>query len=149
MIKVIRTNSSNSDFLMLVKSLDTLLAYLDGDDHAFYAQFNKVDALPYALVAYEGDLAVGCGAIKKMDEYTVEVKRMFVEDTQRKKGIATMLLTGLEEWAIELGYTRCKLETGIRQPEAIALYKKNGYQVIENYGQYAGVNTSVCFEKIL
>jgi putative acetyltransferase len=149
MIKIIRTNSSSPDFLQLVQALDHFLAILDGDDHAFYAQFNKVDALQNAMVAYEGEKAAGCGAFKKMDEATVEIKRMYVDESCRNKGIATQVLLALEDWAKELGYTRCILETGIRQPDAIALYQKNGYRVIDNYGQYAGVETSVCFEKIL
>ncbi len=149
MIQMIRTQSSNEDFLQLVQSLDHLLAVLDGDDHAFYAQFNKVDALKYVIVAYKNLVPAGCGAIKKMDASTVEVKRMYVEEAFRKKGIASQVLTALEEWAVELGYTRAVLETGIRQPEAIALYQKQGYRIIENYGQYAGLTTSVCFEKYL
>jgi len=149
MIQIIRTTSSNSDFLLLVKALDQLLAILDGEDHAFYAQFNKPDALKQAIVAYEENTPVGCGAFKELDATTVEVKRMFVNESLRNKGIATKVLLALEEWALELGYTRCILETGIRQPDAIALYKKNGYRLVENFGQYAGVNTSVCFEKRL
>lgn len=149
MIQIIRTTSSNSDFLLLVKALDQLLAILDGEDHAFYAQFNKPDALRQAIVAYDGNTPVGCGAFKELDATTVEVKRMYVNESFRNKGIATKVLLALEEWAHELGYTRCILETGIRQPDAIALYKKNGYRLIENFGQYAGVNTSVCFEKDL
>lgn len=148
MIQIVRTNSSNSDFLRLVQALDSFLAILDGEDHAFYAQFNKVDALQQAIVAYEGGKAVGCGAFKILNESTVEVKRMYVDESFRNKGIATKVLAALEEWAVELCHTRCILETGIRQPDAIALYTKNGYRVIENFGQYAGVETSVCFEKL-
>jgi GNAT superfamily N-acetyltransferase len=77
----------------------------------------------------------------------MEIKRMYVTPASRKKGIATMILCELETWAAELSYENCILETGIKQPEAIELYKKNGYTVIPNYGQYAGVQTSVCFEK--
>ncbi len=53
------------------------------------------------------------------------------------------------KWASELGYTSCVLETGKRQPEAIALYTKNGYKIIPNYEQYEGVENSVCFRKII
>jgi putative acetyltransferase len=59
------------------------------------------------------------------------------------------VLAELEAWAAELGYPKCVLETGKRQPEAIALYEKQGYQRISNYGQYIGVENSVCFEKVL
>jgi len=53
----------------------------------------------------------------------------------------------LESWASELNFKYCVLETGKRQPEAIALYKKNGYQIIPNYGQYHGIENSICFQK--
>ena len=66
-----------------------------------------------------------------------------------RSGIATQILTELEKWATELSFKKCVLETGKKQPEAIALYIKNGYKIIPNYGQYEGVENSVCFEKLL
>jgi len=74
---------------------------------------------------------------------------MYVNGNARGKGYATIMLLELEKWAKDLGYHRCLLETGIRQADAVALYKKNKYQVIDNYGQYTGVQNSVCFEKQL
>jgi GNAT superfamily N-acetyltransferase len=74
---------------------------------------------------------------------------MYVKKEQRGKGLAVDILNDLESWAKELNYTFCILETGINQPEAIQLYKKTGYKSIENYGQYAGVATSYCFQKTL
>jgi GNAT superfamily N-acetyltransferase len=74
---------------------------------------------------------------------------MFVSPGSRNKGIASKILSELENWASELSYTKCVLETGKRQPEAVGLYKKNGYKLIPNYGQYTGVENSVCFEKEL
>ncbi|MBK7427146.1 MAG: GNAT family N-acetyltransferase [Saprospiraceae bacterium] len=149
MIDLKYTNSGNPDFIQLVKLLDKDLSIRDGDDHAFYDQFNKIDAIKYVIIAYEHQIPVGCGAIKAYDSQTMEVKRMYVDDSQRGKGIATLILSALEKWAESLGYNKCILETGIKQPEAIALYKKNGYSIIPNYGQYENVETSVCFEKEL
>ena len=149
MISIIRTDSDNPDFISLVKDLDAELAVIDGDDHSFYDQFNKIDQIRYALVAYEAGRPVGCGAIKMYDHDTVEVKRMYTLPEGRGKGIATQILAELEAWAAELGYRKCILETGIRQPDAISLYKKNGYRLIPNFGQYAEVENSVCFEKEL
>jgi GNAT superfamily N-acetyltransferase len=74
---------------------------------------------------------------------------MFVLPEARQKGIATAVLTELERWASELSYRKCILETGRKQPEALELYRKNGYHPTENYGQYAGVANSICFEKIV
>lgn len=148
-LKLIRTSSDNTDFIELVKALDADLAIRDGEEHAFYHQFNKIDSLKNVIVAYENEQPVGCGAIKPFTSECMEVKRMFVPLLHRGKGIASAVLQELEKWAKESGYNSCILETGKKQPEAIALYSKNGYQVIPNYGQYEGVDNSVCFEKIL
>lgn len=147
MINLIRTNSENPDFIKLVKLLDAELAIVDGKDHSFYSQFNKIDKIRHVVVAYNDEKPTGCGAIKEYDPDTMEVKRMFVPPESRKKGIASKILDELENWAAELSFTRCILETGKRQPEAIGLYKKNGYKQIPNYGQYASVENSVCFSK--
>jgi GNAT superfamily N-acetyltransferase len=148
-MKLLRTTSENEDFRRLVQELDAYLATTDGEEHAFYHQFNGIGALQHCIVAYDGDFAVGCGAIKSFDASAMEVKRMFVPPGLRGNGIASGVLAALESWAAELGYRKCILETGKRQSEAVALYKKNGYRVTENYGQYAGVENSVCFEKPL
>jgi putative acetyltransferase len=147
MISITRTNSSDKDFAALVALLDADLAIRDGDDHAFYAQFNKTHTLQYALVARWGDEAVGSGAIRHHQEGIMEVKRMYVLPDFRGRGIAMRILQELENWTAELGYHRCILETGKQQPEAIALYQKAGYTLIDNYGQYAGVYNSVCMQK--
>jgi putative acetyltransferase len=149
MIETIRTDSDHPDFIWLVRHLDADLAERDGEDHAFYGQFNKIDKIKHVVLVYEDGIALGCGAIKAYSEEAMEVKRMYTAPEGRNKGIATRVLTELETWAAELSYARCVLETGKRQPEAIHLYQKNGYGIIPNYGQYAGIENSVCFEKKL
>jgi len=148
-INIQRTTSNDPDFITLVKHLDADLAKRDGADHAYYAQFNFITNIKYAIVAYENDKAVACGAIKAYNTDAMEVKRMYTLPAYRGKGIATMVLEALERWAAELSYKKCILETGKRQPEAIQLYEKNGYQSIPNYGQYIGIENSVCFEKVI
>lgn len=147
-MKLLRTNSENQDFKQLVKMLDEYLAYVDGDDHAFYDQFNKIDALQHCIVLFEEENPVGCGAIKGYDGETAEIKRMFVIPEFRGKGYASAILNELEQWAKELQFKKVILETGTGQKEAIKLYRKT-YEQIENYGQYKGVDTSVCFSKEL
>lgn len=149
MIQLLRSNSEHADFRTLVQQLDAALAILDGDEHAFYHQFNKIDALKYVVLAYRDQQAVACGAIKEHAPETMEVKRMYVLPEARGKGIATQVLLELEQWAKEMQYQKCVLETGKKQPDAIALYTKNGYSITPNYGQYQGVDNSVCFEKLL
>ena len=149
MINCIRTNSEDGNFQKLVKELDADLRIRDGEDHSFYAQFNKIDKIKFAIIAYDNELPVGCGAIKEYDQDRMEIKRMYVLENRRGQGIASAILKELERWAIDLNIKSCLLETGKKQPEAIALYKKNGYQIIPNFGQYEKVENSVCFEKML
>ena len=144
-----RTDSSDQDFINLVDRLNADLKARDGEDNAFYSQFSKLDLIKEAVVAYQNGRPVGCGAIRAFSPDATEVKRMYVVAENRGQGIAANMLAELEAWAKELGYRKCVLETGKRQPEAIGLYKKWGYAVIENYGPYAGVENSVCFEKWL
>ncbi|MFK2820722.1 GNAT family N-acetyltransferase [Flavobacteriaceae sp. LMIT009] len=145
----VRTSSTDQDFIALVKLLDQELAIVDGDDHAFYHQFNSIDVLKHTIVLYENNIPVGCGAIKKFDDTSAEVKRMYTLTETRGKGVATKVLLELEKWAKELNYKYTILETGKRLPDAIALYQKNGYEIIPNYGQYVGIENSVCFRKEL
>jgi GNAT superfamily N-acetyltransferase len=147
MIRLIRTNSVNKDFIRLIKDLDAYLAVSDGEDHSFYAQFNKVDLIKHVVLASYNEIIIACGAIKQYDPKTMEIKRMFTSSDYRGKGIAGLILIELENWAKEMGFENCILETGKRQIEAIRLYKKSGYEVITNYGQYAGMEDSICFMK--
>jgi len=147
MIRLIRTDSDNKDFIALVKLLDAELAELDGDEHVFYAQLNKTDKIKTVVLAYENDKPISCGAIREYSPTVTEIKRMYTAAENRGKGIATKVLIELEKWASELSYQKCILETGWRQPDAIRLYEKNGYNRISNYGKYAGIANSVCFEK--
>ncbi|MEP7077256.1 MAG: GNAT family N-acetyltransferase [Acidobacteriota bacterium] len=149
MIEIVRTDSASAEFVRLVRKLDIELAERDGAEHSYYAQFNKIDMLRYVVVGYFERLPVACGAIKEYNDTTVEVKRMFTLSANRGKGIAARILKELETWATELSFSRCVLETGKKQPEAIALYEKSGYKIIPNYGQYKKMENSMCFAKDL
>ena len=149
MIELVRTDHTHPGFVQLVRELDQDLARRDGKDNAFYAQYNSMDADARAVVAIAEGVPVGCGAIKPVGAGAMEVKRMYTLPAWRGKGVASQVLTELERWARELGMERCILETGLRQPEAIALYERNGYEPIPNYGPYAGVANSRCFAKVL
>lgn len=149
MITIKRTTSENEDFNNLVVQLDSYLKVLDGDDHAFYAQFNKTSLLKNALICYENNIAVGIGAYKEFEPNVAEIKRMFTLPEHRGKGIAKAILAELETWAKEENYTTLILETGFMQHDAIELYKKLGYEVTENFGQYIGVGNSVCMKKTI
>ncbi|BDD12277.1 N-acetyltransferase (plasmid) [Fulvitalea axinellae] len=146
--KLLRTESTHEDFVSLVRHLDAELAIKNGDNHDFFAQYNKIDTLQHVVVVYnpEGQ-PVSCGAIKPFDENSVEVKRMYTLTEHRGKGYAGVVLNNLEQWASELGYERCVLETSADFHEAIGLYQKKGYKPIPKYGQYIEVESSRCFQK--
>ena len=149
MLSIVRTDSDNPHFQRLVAELDSDLAIRDGDDHAFFAQFNKIDSIRHVIISYSVKEACGCGAMKEYDSQTMEIKRMFVSPDMRRQGIASSVLAALEKWAMELGYQKCILETGRVQPEAIGLYSRNNFSITPNYGPYADMESSVCFEKQL
>ncbi len=149
MIVLKRTNSSDTAFVSLVKKLDVYLAEKDGEEHDFYDQYNKLNDIKYCIVAYVDEVPAGCGAIKEFEDAVMEVKRMYTSPEHRNLGIAAKVLTELEYWARELGFEKTILETGKRQTEAIGFYKKNNYVLRKNYGQYARVENSICFEKKL
>lgn len=149
MITIKRVDSKNKDFGELVVKLDAYLKIIDGEDHEFYSKFNKTSLLKNGIVAYNNDVPVAIGAYKHYDSETIEIKRMFTLPEYRGKGIAITILSELEKWAKQENYTTALLETGYLQKDAICLYKKVGYEVVENFGQYMGVENSVCMKKLL
>lgn len=149
MTKYLRTTSSNSDFQMLIEALDEDLLIRNGEAQLKYRPYNKVDMIKHVVVVYVDNKPVGCGAFKKYDEKSVEIKRMFVFPEMRGKQLAAGILQELENWAMEEGYTKAVLETGYKQTEAIHLYTKAGYYLTENYGQYVGMEESICYRKEL
>ncbi len=102
----------------------------------------------FVLARRAGEVA-GCGAFRPADAVTVEIKRLYVRPAHRGQRIAAALLLTLEEEARRRGFARAILETGIHQPEAIALYRRHGYRPIACFGAYAGSPLSVCFGKTL
>jgi len=148
-VQLARTDSNNPEFRQLVALLDTYLAEKDGDEHAFYHQYNHIDKLNHVIVAYADGKPAGCGAIKPFSDSEMEIKRMYVLPEFRGQSIAKNILAALESWSAELGYKACVLETGRRQSEAVSLYPACGYQVTPNYGQYIGMDNSICMRKEL
>lgn len=148
-MKTQRTDSSGRDFRDLVQLLDADLAVRNGEDQAFYNQFNNIDVIKNCIVVYVDETPAACGAFKKFADDTIEIKRMYTHPDFRKRGLATAIVKELEKWAKELNYKKAVLETSLEQNEALSVYEKSGYIRIPNYGQYIGVEKSVCYEKIL
>lgn len=150
MPRIIRTNSKNPQFVLLIKELERYLAKVNGEKDEFYKRYNGIDLLQHVVVIEEnGGLPIACGAIKEIGKGRAEIKRMYTHPSQRKKGLASQVLAELEQWAKEMGFSKCVLETGSYMPDSIALYEKNNYRVTTNFGPYVGISTSVCFEKKL
>lgn len=149
MYKIIRTDSNNTDFKKLVIELDKDLRSRYNELQNVYDQYNAVPDLPTVVLAYDNTTAIGCGCFKHFDDTSVEIKRMFVKEIKRGTGVASFIIHEIETWARELGYENAVLETGLKQPEAIGFYKREGYVLTENYGQYIGMASSICMKKKL
>ena len=143
----LKTTSDNPDFHLLVAQLNAHFAVLNGEKDDFYAQFNQLDAIKHVILVYDDQTPIACGAIKSYAESIMEIKRMYVVPAQRGRGVASSVLTHLENWAKELGYAETVLETLKNQTHVINMYARNGYQTIPNYGQYEGVESSICMKK--
>ena len=149
MFKIIRTTSDAPAFNELVQQLDLELWQRYPEVQGAYAPHNKIEKNNTVVVAFSGIEPVGCGCFKEHTEAVAEIKRMFVKREFRGKGIAANILSALCLWAHELGFKKAILETGLKQPEAISLYKKAGFELIPNYPPYTAMEQSVCMEKDL
>lgn len=150
-MEFIWTDGQDRDFAGLCDLLDASLEELAGHiiDQSKYSQYNTREKIRDVLLAYDGTQPVACGAIRHYAEAIAEVKRIFVREDYRGRGISKTLMALLENRAVEKGYTTLILETGAPLFRSISLYKKLGYQVIDNYGQYKDMKESVCLQKNL
>ncbi len=144
-----KTNNADHDFITLAQMLDTELSDRYGSLQASYDKYNIINPIDTVIIGYLNNVPIACCCFNALDEETVEIKRMYVCKDARKKGLSVMILSSMEQWAAKLGYSKSILETGKRQHEAIGLYQKFGYQFIENYGPYKGLEMSVCMAKSL
>jgi GNAT superfamily N-acetyltransferase len=146
-VKVVKTNSENPDFLLLIKTFDEYLWERYPELKTNYWGNNIIELNNNLVVIYLDEKPVACGCFKKYDENTIEIKRMFVAPEARGLGLAQRVLLELEHWAKELDYSVSVLETLYKQQEAISLYQKVGYAIVDNYGPYVGLDKSVCMKK--
>jgi putative acetyltransferase len=140
----------SADAQGLIAALDAHLAGRYSAEQRFGPNLRPAQLAPGLgtfVVARADGRAVGCGALRRLDDATAEVKRMYVEPELRGRGIAKEILDHLEAAARLMGTHRLVLETGIYQAEAIGLYRRVGFNPVSCWGEYEGVLTSVCFEK--
>jgi putative acetyltransferase len=137
----------------LIAALNAELAAAYPEPGATHFRLNPDEVAPGRgafLVARVDGAPVGCGAVRRLDDHDAELKRMYVVPSARRRGVARALLSALESEARALGARRVILETGIRQTEALALYRRAGYVDIPPYGEYvASSDTSVCLARDL
>ena len=134
--------------------IDELLAeltsrYADREDDEATSFSPKDVTVPRSVfvVATLNGQPAGCGALRPINREVAEIKRMYVRKEARGTGVGRAILVELERLAADFGYARVVLETGVRQPEAIALYEARGFVRIPNYADYAENPLSVCFGK--
>lgn len=147
----INTDGRNPDFIELCRLLDDYLNELAGgeENRSQYIQYNTLKDIHDVVIAYDNDVPAGCAGFKRYNADTAEVKRVFIKNEYRGKGIAKQLINSLEKRAKEKGYGKLVLETGKQLTEANGLYGKIGFTPIPNYGQYKDMPESVCMEKFI
>ena len=145
------TDGCNKDFIELCHELDEFLNELVGgeENRAEYIQYNKLEDIHDVVIAYDHDVPVGSASFKKYNDENAEVKRVFVKKEYRGQGISYELMKMLEEQARKKGFKYFILESGEPLVAAMSLYRKIGYKVIPNYGQYVDMEESICMKKKL
>ena len=146
-IKISKTTSENPDFITLISALDKSLWERYPELKTNYWGNNILELNPNVVVIYLANKAVACGCFKKYDKNSIEIKRMFVSPEARGMGLGQNILHELERWAQDLGYSFSVLETLYKQKEAITLYQKTGYIIVNNYEPYVGLKNSICMRK--
>lgn len=164
----------SKDFFALCEELDSYLDYAIGgvEKRKKYQGFNQLDTMDYVLVAYAGQIPIGCGALRKQvyaskttaweekglkergiesinNNKVIELKRIYVRPKYRTQGIGTGILQRLMGYARKNGYQEVLLETGEFLKESCKLYARFGFQRIENYGPYVSMEESLCMGKKL
>jgi len=145
--KVVKTTSENPDFISLIRTFDIFLWERYPELKNDYWGNNLIEFNSNVFIIYLNEKVVACGCFKKYNSNTVELKRMFVSPEARGLGLAQQIIKELEEEAITQGFKTMILETLYRQVDAINLYQKVGFEIIENYEPYVGLANSVCMRK--
>lgn len=150
-MEIIKTDGTDERFVMLCGKLDEFLSCMNGKEKQknVYDQYNSLAGIHDVVLALEDGIPAGCGSLKEYGSRTGEIKRVYVREEYRRNGTGRKIIEALEALAKDKGYDRLILETGVSFTGATHLYKSQGYRVIENYGQYAGMKDSLCMEKIV
>ena len=148
-MKISFVPASSPDFRMLAAKLDAYYFELVGDIQNRYAEVNRPENMTALAVAYENDTPIACGAWKRIDATTAELKRLYVLPQFRRKGVARSLIASLEADAAAAGIRRMILETAVDTADSHRLYLSAGYRIMDYYGSPAGAENCLCFHKEL
>lgn len=145
------TNGCNQDFITLCHALDDFLNDLVGGEknRSQYIPYNSLDDIHDVIIIYDEKVPVGCASFKHYENTIAEVKRVFIQSEYRGRGISKIMMELLEQKAKDKGYHKLILESGEPLASAMILYRKIGYHVIPNFGQYKDMPDSICMEKNL
>lgn len=152
-ITITRADLTSETSLTLIQALNSELQSLYSQPGATHFRLDPEEVAEgrgVFLVLSRDGVPVGCGALRRLDHETAELKRMYVAPEFRGTGLGRRLVSALEEQAHTLGVRRLVLETGILQAAALALYRGMGFEPIPLYGEYClSPDTSVCLGKEL
>tara|TARA_B100000676_G_scaffold309508_2_gene373251 strand:- start:1729 stop:2214 length:486 start_codon:yes stop_codon:yes gene_type:complete len=144
--------------IALITELNAELSAVYPEERANHFRLDKAETQPgngAFIIAFDGDVPLGCGAVRRRLDAPApyspggEIKRMYVRDQYRRRGVAACVLASLEQEASKLGLEHLLLETGTRQAAAVGLYERAGFVVIPNFGEYAESPLSLCMAKTL
>jgi putative acetyltransferase len=150
-INVVRSLASNKDFRYLIELLDRDLWGRYPKTQGKYDVLNIIPDECEVVIAYEKEKAIGCACLRTIenDIDKIELKRMFVSNEYRSRGVGRKIISELEKIALEKGKKAIILSTGINQAEAVHLYEKCGYEKTELFGKYIGMDDSICMKKVI
>jgi GNAT superfamily N-acetyltransferase len=150
-MEIIFTDGKDERFVALCNELDEYLCSIVGGEkqRKQYSQYNSLDNIHDVALAIENGRAAACGSFKEYEPGTAEIKRVFTKEDFRNRGYSKTIIQALETRALNKGYTRLILETGLLLREAQRMYTQMGFHTIPNYGQYINMSESICMEKIL
>jgi RimJ/RimL family protein N-acetyltransferase len=143
-----QSDPHHPDAVSLIDELSSILAERTGrNGRDSFANIDIESPRSVFVIAFENDCAVGCGALREIDNKTCEIKRMYARIPRR--GVGTEILRALEQYAVQFKYGRVCLETGVENQDTVKFYLSHGYKICENFGKYLGRPECICFEKLL
>ena len=145
------TSVTNSDFQMFYQITEDYYSSLVGgvSKRKGFVPYNASAQIPDVLIAYDDGKAVGCAGLKRYNDKSTEIKRVWVQPEYRRQHIADKMMQLVEQKAKEQGFARVILQTRPQMTEAVGMYTKRGYKLIENYPPYDKLVGAVCYAKEL